>query len=88
MPAAAERDGFRPCLRCRPELAPGNASVDGLAALARETSNVKLGTLVTGGIIFALTVVLLFVSGLRAALDLWRVSRQRLLTLVPRQPAS
>ncbi|OZB68993.1 MAG: DNA methylase, partial [Lysobacterales bacterium 13-68-4] len=22
--AAAEADGFRPCLRCRPELAPGN----------------------------------------------------------------
>ena len=26
--AAAEREGFRPCLRCRPELAPGNAPVD------------------------------------------------------------
>jgi AraC family transcriptional regulator of adaptative response / DNA-3-methyladenine glycosylase II len=25
--AAAERDGFRPCLRCRPELAPGRAVV-------------------------------------------------------------
>ncbi len=25
---AAEKDGFRPCLRCRPELAPGNAPVD------------------------------------------------------------
>ena len=24
--AAAEADGFRPCLRCRPELAPGNAA--------------------------------------------------------------
>ena len=24
----AERDGFRPCLRCRPELAPGSAPVD------------------------------------------------------------
>lgn len=24
--AAAEADGFRPCLRCRPELAPGNAT--------------------------------------------------------------
>ncbi|MFC0336248.1 Ada metal-binding domain-containing protein [Kushneria avicenniae] len=24
-PAAAERAGFRPCLRCRPELAPGLA---------------------------------------------------------------
>ena len=26
--AAAEVAGYRPCLRCRPELAPGNASVD------------------------------------------------------------
>src|SRR5574337_676664 len=25
--AAAEVAGYRPCLRCRPELAPGNASV-------------------------------------------------------------
>ncbi len=32
--AAAERSGFRPCLRCRPELAPGNAPVDALAVLA------------------------------------------------------
>ncbi|HWA16893.1 MAG TPA: Ada metal-binding domain-containing protein, partial [Gemmatimonadales bacterium] len=27
-PAAAERAGFRPCMRCRPELAPGHAPVD------------------------------------------------------------
>src|SRR6478735_1919668 len=26
--ALAEREGFRPCLRCRPELAPGRAPVD------------------------------------------------------------
>jgi AraC family transcriptional regulator of adaptative response / DNA-3-methyladenine glycosylase II len=26
--AAAERHGFRPCLRCRPELAPGRAGID------------------------------------------------------------
>ncbi len=32
--AAAETDGFRPCLRCRPEEAPGNASVDRVARLA------------------------------------------------------
>ncbi len=30
--AAAEVDGFRPCLRCRPELAPGMASVDATRA--------------------------------------------------------
>ncbi len=32
--AAAERAGFRPCLRCRPELAPGRAPVDAVARLA------------------------------------------------------
>jgi AraC family transcriptional regulator of adaptative response / DNA-3-methyladenine glycosylase II len=26
--ALAEKQGFRPCLRCRPELAPGNAPID------------------------------------------------------------
>src|SRR5260370_11053293 len=29
--AAAERSGFRPCLRCRPELAPGRAPVDAVS---------------------------------------------------------
>lgn len=33
--AAAEARGFRPCLRCRPELAPGLAPVDAEARLAR-----------------------------------------------------
>jgi AraC family transcriptional regulator of adaptative response / DNA-3-methyladenine glycosylase II len=32
--ASAERDGFRPCLRCRPELAPGLSLVDSPHALA------------------------------------------------------
>jgi AraC family transcriptional regulator of adaptative response / DNA-3-methyladenine glycosylase II len=32
--AAAERDGYRPCYRCRPELAPGRALVDSVARLA------------------------------------------------------
>jgi AraC family transcriptional regulator of adaptative response / DNA-3-methyladenine glycosylase II len=31
--AAAERAGFRPCLRCRPERAPGVASVDAVSRL-------------------------------------------------------
>lgn len=31
---AAERAGFRPCLRCRPELAPGRASIDAVPRLA------------------------------------------------------
>jgi AraC family transcriptional regulator of adaptative response / DNA-3-methyladenine glycosylase II len=33
--AAAEQAGFRPCLRCRPELAPGNAPVDAVGRTAR-----------------------------------------------------
>lgn len=33
--AQAERAGFRACLRCRPELAPGNASVDAKARCVR-----------------------------------------------------
>lgn len=32
--AAAERCGFRPCARCRPELAPGKALVDAVSRLA------------------------------------------------------
>jgi AraC family transcriptional regulator of adaptative response / DNA-3-methyladenine glycosylase II len=32
--AAAEQAGFRPCLRCRPEMAPGNALVDSRNRLA------------------------------------------------------
>jgi AraC family transcriptional regulator of adaptative response / DNA-3-methyladenine glycosylase II len=32
--AAAEQAGFRPCLRCRPELAPGHAPVDAAGRLA------------------------------------------------------
>ncbi len=33
--AAAEAAGFRPCLRCRPELAPGFAAVDASARIAQ-----------------------------------------------------
>ncbi|HXF79868.1 MAG TPA: DNA-3-methyladenine glycosylase 2 [Usitatibacter sp.] len=36
--AAAEAQGFRPCLRCRPELAPGYASVDANRRLARSAA--------------------------------------------------
>lgn len=32
-PAEAEKAGFRACLRCRPELAPGNSAVDALPRL-------------------------------------------------------
>jgi len=33
--ALAERAGFRPCLKCRPELAPGHAPVDSVRTVAR-----------------------------------------------------
>src|SRR5271166_5223178 len=33
--AGAERQGFRPCLRCRPERAPGLAPVDAVSRLVR-----------------------------------------------------
>ncbi len=36
--AEAEQAGFRPCLLCRPELAPGNATVDATANLARRAA--------------------------------------------------
>jgi AraC family transcriptional regulator of adaptative response / DNA-3-methyladenine glycosylase II len=34
-PALAEKDGFRACFRCRPEVAPGGATVDAVSELAR-----------------------------------------------------
>ncbi len=37
--AAAEALGYRPCLRCRPELAPGNASVDATTRLAQAAAS-------------------------------------------------
>jgi AraC family transcriptional regulator of adaptative response / DNA-3-methyladenine glycosylase II len=37
--AAAEANGYRPCLRCRPELAPGNASVDAISRLAQAAAS-------------------------------------------------
>nr|WP_309684992.1 DNA-3-methyladenine glycosylase 2 [Armatimonas sp.] len=44
--AAAEQAGYRPCLRCRPELAPGNASVDAIGELAqRAASRIEDGML-------------------------------------------
>ena len=49
--AAAEVDGFRPCLRCRPELAPGLASVDASARFAQAAVQlIEDGVLEQGGI--------------------------------------
>lgn len=36
--AGAEATGFRPCLLCRPELAPGNAAVDANSVLAHKAA--------------------------------------------------
>lgn len=38
--AAAEQAGFRPCLLCRPELAPGTAPVDATASLVHRAARV------------------------------------------------
>jgi AraC family transcriptional regulator of adaptative response / DNA-3-methyladenine glycosylase II len=49
--AAAESNGYRPCLRCRPELAPGNASVDAVTRLAQSAANLmEDGTLDAPGL--------------------------------------
>src|SRR5579872_5621069 len=49
--AAAERAGFRPCLRCRPELAPGNARVDAVGRLAAAAADrIEEGALSEGGL--------------------------------------
>ena len=37
--AAAEHRGYRPCLRCRPELAPGYASLDASAGLVQAAAS-------------------------------------------------
>ncbi|HEX5061326.1 MAG TPA: AlkA N-terminal domain-containing protein [Kofleriaceae bacterium] len=50
-PALAERAGFRACFRCRPELAPGNASVDAVDALvAGATQRIAEGALNDGSL--------------------------------------
>ncbi|MEP6657008.1 MAG: AlkA N-terminal domain-containing protein [Betaproteobacteria bacterium] len=49
--AAAEVGGYRPCLRCRPELAPGSASVDALDRLAQAAVGlIEDGRLEEGGL--------------------------------------
>jgi AraC family transcriptional regulator of adaptative response / DNA-3-methyladenine glycosylase II len=48
--ALAERAGFRPCLRCRPELAPGHAPVDCVRTTARAAAaRIEAGALSDGG---------------------------------------
>jgi AraC family transcriptional regulator, regulatory protein of adaptative response / DNA-3-methyladenine glycosylase II len=52
--AAAERHGFRPCLRCRPELAPGFASIDAPARLAQAAAAMVDEGALDGGDVAAL----------------------------------
>jgi AraC family transcriptional regulator of adaptative response / DNA-3-methyladenine glycosylase II len=52
--AAAEHDGFRPCLRCRPELAPGNSSVDAARRLAHAAGSLIEDGYLTDGSVDAL----------------------------------
>jgi AraC family transcriptional regulator of adaptative response / DNA-3-methyladenine glycosylase II len=48
--ALAERDGFRPCLRCRPELAPGHAPTDSVRRTAQAAAGqIEAGALNDGG---------------------------------------
>jgi AraC family transcriptional regulator of adaptative response / DNA-3-methyladenine glycosylase II len=48
--AMAERAGFRPCLRCRPELAPGHAPIDAVGRTARQAAaQIEAGALNEGG---------------------------------------
>ncbi len=48
--AMAEKAGFRPCLRCRPELAPGHAPVDAVSRIARiAAARIEAGALNDGG---------------------------------------
>ncbi|REK06076.1 MAG: DNA-3-methyladenine glycosylase 2 family protein [Planctomycetota bacterium] len=49
--AMAEREGFRPCLRCRPELAPGRAPLDAVRSVARvAAARIEAGGLNGGGL--------------------------------------
>ncbi|MES1201562.1 MAG: AlkA N-terminal domain-containing protein [Pseudomonadota bacterium] len=49
--AAAERDGFRPCFICRPELAPGLAPIDAPARLAAQAhARIESGALEERGL--------------------------------------
>jgi AraC family transcriptional regulator of adaptative response / DNA-3-methyladenine glycosylase II len=46
LPVEAERDGFRACFRCRPELAPGGAPIDALPRLVtRAFQRIEAGAL-------------------------------------------
>lgn len=53
--AAAEREGFRPCLRCRPERSPGQAPVDAASRIAAAVAaRIEAGALNDEGTLEAL----------------------------------
>jgi AraC family transcriptional regulator of adaptative response / DNA-3-methyladenine glycosylase II len=57
--AAAERAGFRPCLRCRPEAAPGTPAWNGArASVSRALRLIKRGFLDDGGTVEELALTL------------------------------
>ena len=47
--AAAERNGYRPCMRCRPELAPGRAIVDAVPQVAHAAARRIAAGALNGG---------------------------------------
>ena len=50
--AAAEGAGYRPCLRCRPELAPGLSRLDSADRLASDAAaRIEAGALAEGGVV-------------------------------------
>src|SRR5699024_1607219 len=50
-PANAEAAGYRPCLRCRPELAPGITPIDAPQAVAdRAVARIEAGALSAAGV--------------------------------------
>jgi AraC family transcriptional regulator, regulatory protein of adaptative response / DNA-3-methyladenine glycosylase II len=72
--AAAEQEGFRPCLRCRPELAPGRSSVDAVSRVARAAATrIEAGALNDGASLDDLAAEFLITSR-----QLRRVVRQEL----------
>jgi AraC family transcriptional regulator of adaptative response / DNA-3-methyladenine glycosylase II len=52
--AAAEQVGFRPCLRCRPDLAPDKSPINAVTRLARAVARRIAGGALNGGSITAL----------------------------------
>jgi len=68
--AAAEGAGFRPCLRCRPELAPGRALVDAVPRLAHVAAHrIAAGALNDGSVTELATDLGVSERQLRRALD-------------------